>query len=187
VTDFDNWDRCITRALPASMMPMMYNNGLRIFQSPGLVVIQMEMIHEARIIPVDGRPPIPRQIGNWLGESRGHWEDANTLVIETTNFRTETSATSIVTSGSPPANNTPMSTEAKLVERLTMTGPDSIVYETTYTDPVIFTAPWGTRLDWQRDDDYQFFEYACHEGNVQLRNYITASRAERAAKADETP
>ncbi|GAA0270765.1 hypothetical protein GCM10009127_08620 [Alteraurantiacibacter aestuarii] len=177
VSDFDNWDRCITRGLPASMMPMMYNNGLRIFQAPGIVAIQMEMIHEVRIIPVDGRATVPVQIENWLGESRGHWEDANTLVVETGNFRPGPSATSIVTSGSPPENNTPISTQAKLVERFTMTGPDSIVYETHYSDPVIFTQPWGTRLDWQRDDEYQFFEYACHEGNVQLRNYITASRA----------
>ena len=182
-TDFDNWDRCITRGVPASMMPMMYNNGLRIFQSPGYVVIQMEMIHEARIIPVDGRGGIPAEVKNWLGESRGYWEDANTLVVETTNFNTGASATSIVTSGSPPANNTPTSEQAKLVERFHMTGPDKITYETLYTDPVVFTQPWGTRLDWQRNDEYEFFEYACHEGNVQLRNYITASRAARQAAA----
>ncbi len=186
-TDFDNWDRCITRGIPASMMPMMYNNGLRIFQSPGLVAIQLEMIHEVRLIPTDGREPIPRQIGNWLGESRGHWEDANTLLVETTNFRPGPSATSIVTSGSPPSNDTPISADALLVERFTMTGPDSIVYESLYTDPVVFTAPWGTRLDWVRNDAYEFFEYACHEGNVQLRNYITASRAAREAAAAATP
>ncbi len=180
VTDFDSWDRCITRGVPASMMPMMYNNGLRIFQAPGLVALQMEMIHETRIIPTDGRATIPTQIQNWIGESRGHWEDENTLVVETTNFRPGASATNIVTSGSPPANDTPTSEQAHLIERFTMTGPDSIVYETVYTDPAIFTGPWGTRLDWQRNDDYEFFEYACHEGNVQLRNYITASRAERA-------
>jgi len=179
LTDFDSWDRCITRGLPASMMPMMYNNGLRIFQSPGLVAIQMEMIHETRIIPTDGRAPIPTQIHNWLGESRGHWEDENTLVVETTNFQPGPSATNIVTSGSPPSNDSPISEEARLVERFTMTGPDTIIYETLYADPVIFTAPWGAQLTWQRDDDYEFFEYACHEGNVQMRNYITASRAER--------
>jgi len=178
-TDFDSWDRCITRGLPASMMPMMYNNGIRLFQSPGLVAIQLEMIHEVRIIPTDGTASDAPALGNWMGRSRGHWEDENTLVIETTDFRPGPSATNIVTSGSPPQNDTPISTQASFVERLTMTGPDSIVYETTWTDPLIFTAPWGTRLDWQRNDDYEFFEYACHEGNVQLRNYITASRAER--------
>lgn len=178
-TDFDSWDRCITRGLPASMMPMMYNNGIRIFQAPGLVAIQLEMIHEVRLVPLDGSESVAPAIGNWMGRSRGHWEDENTLVIETDDFRPGPSATNIVTSGSPPENDTPISTEAKLVERLTMTGPDTITYETTWTDPVIFTQPWGTRLEWQRNDDYEMFEYACHEGNVQVRNYINASRAER--------
>ena len=182
-TDFDSWDRCITRGLPASMLPMQYNNGIRIFQAPGMVAIQLEMIHETRIVPVDGTPGISPLIHNWMGESRGRWEDGNTLVVETTNFRPGPSATNIVTTGSPPANDTPISTEAKLTERFTMTGPDKIVYEATYHDPVIFTAPWTTRSDWQRRDDYGFFEYGCHEGNVQLRNYITASRADRAQKA----
>ena len=184
-TDFDSWDRCITRGMPASMLPMQYNNGIRIFQSPGLVAIQLEMIHEVRFIPTDDRPPLPREIGNWMGESRGRWENGNTLVVETTNLRPGPSATNIVTTGSPPANDTPISPEAHIVERFTMTGPDTIVYEMTYTDPVIFTAPWTVRLDWQRDDDYALFEYACHEGNVQLRNYITASRSERAGQAEE--
>ena len=183
-TDFDSWDRCITRGLPASMLPMQYNNGIRIWQTPGQVAIQLEMIHETRVIPVDGSPGISPAIHNWMGESRGHWENGNTLVVETTNFKPGPSATNIVTTGSPPANDTPISTEAKLVERFTMTGPDSIVYEATYNDPVIFTAPWTTRSDWQRDTEYEFFEYGCHEGNVQLRNYITASRAQRAARAE---
>ena len=99
--DFDSWDRCITRGLPTSMFPGMYNNGIRIFQAPGLVAMQLEMIHETRIIYTDGRPPIPSQIGHWMGESRGHWEDANTLVIETTNFRPGPSATSNRRRGSP--------------------------------------------------------------------------------------
>ena len=180
-TDFDSWDRCITRGLPASMLPMQYNNGIRIFQAPGLVAIQLEMIHETRVIPVDGRPGISPLIDNWMGESRGRWENGNTLVVETTNFRPGPSATNIVTTGSPPENDTPISEEARLTERFTMTGPDTIVYEATYNDPVIFTGPWTTRSDWQRRDDYGFFEYACHEGNVQVRNYITASRAARAS------
>ena len=178
-TDFDTWDRCITRGMPASMLPMQYNNGIRIFQSPGLVAIQLEMIHEVRLIPTDGRAALPVQIQNWLGESRARWESANTLVIETANFRPGPSATNIVTTGSPPENDTPISPQARIVERLTMTSPDSMIYEVTHTDPVVYTAPWTVRLDWQRQDDYAFFEYGCHEGNVQLRNYITASRAQR--------
>lgn len=181
--DFDSWDRCITRGLPASMFPFMYNNGMRIFQGPGVVALQMEMVHETRIIPTDGRPGIPAQIHNWMGESRGHWENGNTLVVETTNLKPGPSATNIGTTGSPGENDTPVSEQAKLTERFTMTGPDSIVYEFTWNDPVIFASPWSARLEWQRDDDFGIYEYACHEGNVQIRNFITASRAERAQAA----
>lgn len=183
-TDFDSWDRCITRGLPASMMPMMYNNGIRIFQAPGLVAIQLEMIHEVRIVSL-GEEAVQAPVGgNWMGQSRGHWEGDSTLVIETTGFRPGPSATNIVTSGSPPENDTPISDQASLTERLTMTGPDTIVYESTWADPVIFTEPWGTRLEWQRADDYEMFEYACHEGNVQIRNYITASRSSRSPNGE---
>jgi len=181
-TDFDSWDRCVTRGLPASMFPFMYNNGIRIFQAPGLVAIQLEMIHETRIIPTDGKTPIPRQIHQWLGESRGHWENGQTLVVETTNFQPGPSATNIGTTGSPPENDTPLSADARMVERFTMTGPNSIAYEMTWTDPVVFTQPWSARLDWRRDDKYGIFEYACTEGDVQIRNYISASRAQRAQK-----
>jgi hypothetical protein len=162
------------------MFPFMYNNGMRIFQAPGVVAIQMEMVHETRVIYTDGRDPAPAEISHWLGESRGYWEDANTLVIETSNFKPGPSATNIGTTGSPRQNDTPVSSEATMVERLHMIGPDAITYDVTWNDPVVFSAPWTARLDWQRDDSYQIFEYACHEGNVQFRNYITASRAQRA-------
>ncbi|WP_305096922.1 hypothetical protein [Croceibacterium aestuarii] len=185
-TDFDTWDRCITRGLPASMFPVMYNNGIRVFQAPGIVAIQLEMVHETRIIPTDGSPPIPRQIDLWLGESRGHWEDGNTLVVETTNFKPGPSITNIGTTGSPPENDTPLSPQARLVERFTMTGPDSIVYDMTWTDPVVFTAPWSARLDWVRDDDFSIFEYACTEGNEQIRNYINVSRQDRAQEGESS-
>jgi hypothetical protein len=186
-TDFDTWDRCITRGMPASMLPMMYNNGIRIFQAPGMVAIQLEMIHETRLVPTDGRKAVPSAIHNWMGESRGHWENGNTLVIETTNLKPGPSATNIVTSGSPPENDTPISEQAKIVERLTITGPNTVAYDMTYTDPTVFTSPWGVRFDWQRKDDYGIFEYACHEGNVQVRNYISASRASRAKQGEKTP
>jgi hypothetical protein len=178
-TDFDSWDRCITRGLPASMFPFMYNNGMRIFQAPGLVALQMEMVHETRIIYTDGRPPIPSQIGQWLGESRGEWEDGNTLKVVTTNFRPGPSATNIGTTGSPRENKTPVSASARMTEWFHMVGQDQIIYEFTWEDPAVFQQPWSARLEWQRDDDYGIFEYACHEGNVQVRNYINASRVER--------
>jgi hypothetical protein len=185
VTDFDSWDRCITRGLPASMFPFMYNNGMRIFQSPGLVALQMEMIHDTRMFYTDGRKPVPRQIRQWMGESRAHWENGNTLVVETTNFHPGPSATNISTTGAPPENDTPVSAEAHMTERFTMTGPDSMAYVMTWNDPVVFTAPWTARLDWKRDQKYEIFEYACHEGNAQVRNYVTASRAQRAKQAQQ--
>jgi hypothetical protein len=186
-SDFDTWDRCITRGLPASMFPFNYNAGIRVFQAPGMVAIQLEMVHETRVIPTDGRPALPAQIGHWMGESRGHWENGNTLVVETTNFNGLASPVNVGTWGSPPGNNTPQSRQARLTERFTMTGPDTVTYEATYNDPVIYTAPWTVRLDWQRNSQYKIFEYACHEGDVQIRGYITSSRAQRAQAAQGTP
>ena len=179
VTDFDSWDRCITRGFPASMLPFRYNNGVQIMQAPGYVVINLEMIHDARIIPLDRRGLPPKDVTNWMGVSRGHWE-GNTLVIETSNIKTGASPLNMATIGAPANNTIPMSPQAHVTERLTMTGPDSLIYEMTYSDPVYWTAPWTVRADWTRNEKYQFFEYACHEGDEQIRNYITANRAQRA-------
>jgi hypothetical protein len=187
VTDFDAWDRCVSRGFPASMLPFRYNNGIRVFQSPGYVTIALEMLG-TRVIPVAGQnEQWPEAVEAWLGDSRGRWE-GNTLVIETTNLKTGDSATTdpyarngsplnMATFGVPPFNTIPTSNQAKVVERLTMTSPDHIIYEMTYSDPEVFTAPFTARLDWTRNDEYEFYEYACHEGNVQVRNYISASRA----------
>ena len=200
VDDFDSWDRCVSRGFPASMYPFRYNNGIRVFQSPGVVTIVLEMLG-TRVVKIypDQQTAQAAKWGEaveaWMGNSRGWWE-GKTLVIETTNIVSGDSATEDVSkrSASPlnmatqftgtldvPAFNTvPMSTQAMTVERLTMTGPDTIVHELTYTDPLIYTAPWTTRIEWRRDDDYEFFEYACHEGNYMPRDYISASRAQQA-------
>jgi hypothetical protein len=184
VTDFDSWDRCISRGFPASMFPFRYNNGIRIFQSPGYVTIALEMLG-TRVIPVTGASePWPEPVKAWLGNSRGRWEDHNTLVVETTNIQPGAAPLNMATRGVPPSNVVPMSEQTKVVERFHMIGPDKITYEMTYEDPVVFTAPFTLRVDWTRDDTYEFFEYACHEGNVQVRNYITANRAARAAEYD---
>jgi hypothetical protein len=197
VTDFDSWDRCISRGFPASMLPFRYNNGIRIFQTPGYVVIHLEMLGD-RIIPIRQGNDVnqwPKAVETWLGNSVGHWE-GNTLVIETANIKSGDSATedmyarngsplNMATRGVPAWNTIPTSDKAKVVERLTLTGPDTITYEMTYSDPEVFTAPWTIRYDWTRDESYEFFEYACHEGNVQVRNYITASRAGRLPEASE--
>ncbi len=182
VDDFDSWDRCISRGFPASMLPFRYNNGIQLFQAPGYVVINLEMIHDSRIIPLDGRGAPPAPVTSWMGASRGHWE-GNTLVIETSNIKTGAAPLNMATIGAPPNNVIPMSQQSHVTERLTMTGPDTIIYEMTYNDPVNWKAPFTVRLDWQRNQKYGMFEYACHEGDVQIRNYISSSRAERAKAA----
>ncbi len=167
MADFNSLDRCITRGLPASMLPFPYNNGVRIFQAPGYVVMQLEIVHETRIIPLDGRGPLPAPMQTWLGASRGHFE-GNTLVIETRNFNGQ-SPMVIVGPTNQPA---PTSTSLHITERLTPTGPNTLQYEARIEDPVVLTAPWKLSFPWTRNDKYKLFEYACHEGNVQLAGYI---------------
>ena len=181
--DFDVWDRCITRGLPASMFPYRYNNGMQIIQAPGYVILNLEMIHEARIIPVDGRPGISPGIKQWLGESRGRWEGPNTLVIETTNFKAGASMTNYGTPGAPPGNRIPTSESMKITERITRTAPGMIEYEIKTEDPVVLTRSWTARFPLREEPTYEWWEYACHEGNSAVPNFITSSRAERAAKA----
>ncbi len=176
IADFNSLDRCITRGMPASMLPFPYNNGLRIFQGPGYVAMQLELIHETRIIPLDGRGPMPGAISTWLGASRGHFE-GNTLVIETGNFN----------GGSPMVivgpTNQPVPTSPKLhiTERLTPAGPDTILYQARVEDPVVLTGPWEMSFPWTRNDRYRLYEYACHEGNTAIRNYIRATSPRFAA------
>jgi len=167
ISDFNALDRCITRGMPASMVPFPYNNGLEIYQSPGYVVMRLEMIHETRVIPVDGRPPLPQGMQHWMGESRGRWE-GDSLVIETTNFNGE-SPMVIVGPSNPPI---PTSKSLRIVERLTRTGPDTIQYEAWVEDPEVLTAPFKIAYPWTRNDGYEIFEYACHEGNTVVPNYI---------------
>ena len=178
VADFGTWNRCITRGLPEGMFPNPYNNGIQILQAPGYVVINMEMIHEARVVPLDKMPPLESDIHQWLGASRGHWE-GNTLVVETTNFNGQTSMTDVPTRGSP-KDPTASSTSMKLVERFERTSDDRLTYTVTITDPVTQTVSWTARLPWKRDDGYQMYEYACHEDNEAIRNYIVTSRYRRA-------
>jgi len=179
--DFDSWDRCITRGLPVSMLPRNYNNGIRIMQSPGYVVIVLEMAHEARIIPTNGRPALDPSIKQWLGESRGRWE-GNTLVVETTNFNGKPAMTNAGVPGSPPLN--PSTETMRFSERFTRTSDDTIEYKMTVVDPgVLSTGSWSAEFPWKLDNKYEMFEYACHEGNTAIRGYIETSRFERANKA----
>lgn len=170
IADFNSLDRCISRGLPSSMTPFPYNNGIQVFQSPGYVVLQLEIVHETRIVPVYDKPPLPDEIRKYLGSSRGYW-DGDTLVIETTNLTGETPL-NIVGPGNKPL---PTSPEQTVTERLTMTGPNTILYEATVRDPVVLTAPFTLRFPWSRNDDYRLFEYACHEGNTVVPYYIRST------------
>jgi len=173
--DFNSFDRCITRGMPASMLPGVYNSGIELWQGPGYVAIRLEMVHETRIIPLDGRGPPPPNVKAWLGYSRGHWE-SNSLVIETSNFVPGVP----LGNAAPGPRPVPNSDAMKMKERLTPTGPDSIRYEAWIEDPVELTQPFKLDFPWKRNSNYVIYEYACHEGNVQLRGFITSSRAQRA-------
>lgn len=182
--DFDTWDRCITRGMPASMFPFRYNNGVQIIQSPGYVVLNMEMIHEARIIPINAPPAPSSAVKQWLGVSRGHWEGpgGTTLVIETTNFKAGASMTNIGVMGSPEGNRFPTSERMKITERMTRLNDQMMLYEITTEDPIVLTRPWTARFPLKMDNGYKWWEYACIEGNRTIPDYISASRAERAAQ-----
>ena len=178
------WDRCITRS-PTHIFPAGYNNAYQIVQTPTHVVIMSEMIHEARVIPLDGRPHAAPQIQQWLGDSRGRWEGA-TLVIDTTNFHDRGWISTHAGSGR--LRGVPHSRALHLVERLTRTDPNTILYQMTVEDPEVYERPWTFSMPLVRSDDYQIFEYACHEGNeatsLILRGARTLER-EAAAAADK--
>jgi hypothetical protein len=183
VSDLDAVDRCITRGFPAAMLPTDRDNdsGIRVFQAPGFVVFQLEVLG-TRIVPIGRGQAWPAPVRGWLGQSRGHWE-GNTLVIETAHIVAGDSASGDrwQRAASPSSANStiPTGDTASAVERLTMTGPGTLVYQVTYTDPDTFTAPWTAQVEWTRDDKYRIYEFACHEGNRQVRDLINASRAQR--------
>ncbi|MYD72350.1 MAG: hypothetical protein F4W89_16645 [Acidobacteria bacterium] len=169
------WERCITRGVPGGIFPPGYGAGYRIMQSPGFVVILYEMIHEARIIPIDGRSGISGKIRLWNGESRGRWE-GNTLVVEVGNYNSQsTVATNIATRG---ARGLPQTEDLRIEERFTFVDQDTIEYEVTVSDPAIYTHTWKVAMPLNRDESYQLYEYACHEGNYGLENSLSAGRAE---------
>jgi hypothetical protein len=137
------------------------------------------MIHEARIIPIDGRPHASPAIRLWNGDSRGRWE-GNTLVVEVTNYNDRGAiATNIATQG---LRGIPQSEALKVVERFTLVDANRIDYEVTIEDPAIYTSPWKVAMPMNRDSSYRIFEYACHEGNYGLPNSLSAGRAEDRGK-----
>jgi hypothetical protein len=167
--DLSYYDRCISRGLMGSILPVIYNNGNQIFQSPGFVVIRYEMIHETRVIPLDGRPHANQGLRSYMGDARGHW-DGNTLVVETTNLNGRTGTTGN-------GRNTPFSPSAKVIERFTRTASDTIQYESTIDDANTWTRPWTIAFSLRREPGYGMFEYACHEGNNAMFNMLSGARA----------
>ena len=169
--DFDLAERCITRGLPYTWFPQVYNNGFQIVQSPDHVAILYERLHEHRVIPLDRRPHLRTELGQWMGDSRGHW-DGDTLVVDVTNFGPQTS---YQRSGQT----------LHLVERYTRVDDTTVTVEITVDDPTTFTRPWTAIVTGKRDADYwQIFEYACHEGNYSLSHMLSAARAEDTTKKD---
>ena len=176
-TDFHLYDRCLTRALPGSMMPGFYNHNYNIMQTPDHVVIQVEMIHDVRIIPLDGRPHIDPSIQQWLGNSRGRWE-GDTLVVETSNLSAKANEQRVemanVVFG--------IGENARIVERFTRLNADTIDYRITVIDPTTYQSDWTAAIPMVAIEG-PLFEYACHEGNYALRNMLSGARADEAAAA----
>ena len=176
-TDFSNYDRCLTRGLVGSIVPVIYGNGTQIVQAPGVVVIRNEMIHEARVIPLDDSAHPGAGVKMWMGDSRGRFE-GDTLVIETTNF---TNRTGLGGNG----NGAVHSENLRLVERLRRVDADTVRYAFTVHDPETYTQPWTVAFDLDSRPGYEIYEYACHEGNLGLANMLSAARAEERAAAKE--
>ena len=176
----DSWEdrnlgeRCITRGAPK--LPSGYNNNFMIVQVPGTVAILQEMIHEVRVIHVDGSPHVDKNIREWLGDSRGHWE-GSTLVVDTTNFDDRVRFTSYNCCGGAGAN-------LHLVERFTRVDADTIDYQYTVDDPTTFTRPWTVAVPLTKAPG-PIYEYACHEGNYGMANLLSGARAEEKAAAEE--
>jgi hypothetical protein len=164
--------------LLGSIIPVVYNNGNQIIQAPGYVAIRNEMIHETRVIPLDGRPHVGNAIRSYMGDSRGHWE-GNTLVIETTNL---TDRDAIGSNGAGyPGDPGHHSAELKVIERLTRVDAETINYEATVVDPATWVKPWTMLIVLKKDPRYQLLEYACHEGNYALGDILSGARAEETA------
>jgi hypothetical protein len=162
--DFSLWERCITRGLPGSMLPGGYGNSYQIVQAPGFVAIRYEMVHETRVIPLDGGPHLSAGLRFDMGDARGHWE-GDSLVIETTNFLQRS------------AYRGARADTLRLVERFTRTSPDTVEWSVTVDDPSTWTRPWTFAMPLTRNDGERIEMYECHEGNHAITNILSAARA----------
>ena len=161
--DLSLYVRCISRGVPGSMMPAIYGNSYEIVQGPGVVAIRYEMVHETRVIPLDGRKQLPSHMESYMGDSRAHWE-GDTLVVEGSHYL-EASAFGGASS------------KLKTIERFRPTSKNTIEWSITFDDDSTWVKPWTFGMRLTRDDEHPIFEYACHEGNEGLRGILSAARA----------
>jgi len=175
--DFTLYDRCITRGIVGSVLRVIYGNGNRIVQSPGVVAFSYEMIHDTRIIYTDGRPHIGQSIRQYLGDSRAHW-DGDLLVVETTNL---TDRTSIGGNG----NGLRHSDKMKITEQFKRVADDVVQYQFTIDDPVTYARPFTMSMPLTPLSGGVLLPYECHEGNLAVRNALSAERAEDRALAED--
>jgi len=167
--DLDKYDRCITRVFPHVIFPTIYDNTSQIVQGPGYVSIRYEMIHDARVIPLDKGPHISSKIRSYFGDSRGYW-DGDTLVVDVTNF-------------SKSAGYRCATTNLHVIERFKRTDAITVHYQLTVEDPTTFSRPWTASLDLKKDPrQVQVPEYACHEGNYAMFNILSGARADESGK-----
>lgn len=168
--DFSLWERCITRGLPGSMLPGVYGNSYQIVQAPGFVVIRYEMVHETRVIPLDGRPNLGKTLRFDVGSARGHWE-GDTLVVETANFKQRS------------VYRNANADRLRLVERFRRTSFDRVEWSVTVDDPTTWARPWTFSMPLTRNDEEAVELYECHEGNHAIFNILSAARAGERDKA----
>jgi hypothetical protein len=172
MADFSLYDRCITRGVIGSFSPAVYGNGARIVQTPDTVAISYEMVHDTRVIPLDGRPPLSADIRLYMGDARGHFE-GDTLVIETTNFTDKTAIGGVR-----------HSEQLKLTERFARIDPQMIDYEIRVEDSLTWEQPWTLRMTITQQPGYEIYEYSCHEGNLAMRHALMGERAYEQAAAE---
>jgi hypothetical protein len=181
--DRNSWERCISRTLPTAMIPNAYNANYQILQTPDYVAILVEMIHDSRIIPLDGRPHVGQSIRQWMGDSRGHWE-GDTLVVETTNFHNRIDGGPLQPSHVIQTGYRGSGETLRLVERFRRIDANTIDYRFTVNDPVTFTKPYTVAIPMRKSAEVGIPEYACHEGNYGMLNLLKAGRANEKAAVE---
>jgi hypothetical protein len=167
IDDLDLWERCITRGVPGAMMPHILGNSYEIVQSPGFVAIRYELVHDVRIIPVDGSAHLKKSFEFEMGDARGHW-DGNSLVVESTNYKDRSTYRN--------ANAATL----RLIERFTRTAANRVEWSVTVNDPATWTRPWTFSMPLTRTDQEPVLEFACHEGNYAVPHILSGARAAEA-------